>query len=470
MSVFRGPPALVASFLGRRITSCAIPGLFRPRRHQSTSGKISDPLRILFCGSDEFSCRSLAALQAERMSNPGLIKSIDVVIRPPKRFGRGLKETRTVPAAKLAESLQLPVHLRDTFTGWSMPTPGNEPINLIIAVSFGLFVPPRLLRAAKYGGLNVHPSLLPDFRGPAPLQHAILNRRTHTGVSLQTLSEKTFDAGLVLAQTEIPGVPIPPGATFADLYEQFAALGAEMLVRGLRESVHVPPLRQVGWRPTADEFQSLRHAPKLGTADRQVCWVGKGAWGASDAVLRTRVTHVVWTRALDRDGAEKRMNFEGGLEVVPRNLWPQDAREFMRAVGQKVRIEIDRGVIQVEDEKGGVVETNDVGILGLKAVTWVQEDKSIGEDGQNVATKREVTLPYFVDGESIIVPTVKGDCLRISNIKVEGERSKPAARAIRAFSEDYTGHDDGKGFMGSLVDGLTLGVSTPVAWLEEFLP
>jgi methionyl-tRNA formyltransferase len=84
---------------------------------------------------------------------------------------------------RLANDLGLPVHERDTFTGWQvsfvsqtlfsdtsqssqtttqMPEPGGEPINLIIAVSFGLFVPPRLLRAAQYGGLNIHPSLLPE--------------------------------------------------------------------------------------------------------------------------------------------------------------------------------------------------------------------------------------------------------------------------------------------------------------------
>ena len=73
------------------------------------------------------------------------------------------------------------MHERDTFTGWEvccfttsltlkkianskqLPTPSDEPINLIVAVSFGLFVPPRILRSAKYGGLNIHPSLLPKY-------------------------------------------------------------------------------------------------------------------------------------------------------------------------------------------------------------------------------------------------------------------------------------------------------------------
>lgn len=58
--------------------------------------------------------------------------------------------------------LDLPVHQIDTFTGWEPPRPNDENINLIIAVSFGLLVPPRILNVAKYGGLNVHPSMLPE--------------------------------------------------------------------------------------------------------------------------------------------------------------------------------------------------------------------------------------------------------------------------------------------------------------------
>ena len=127
----------------------------------SSSSLGSDPLRILFCGSDEFSCASLSALHKLHREDSDVVRSIDVVVRPPKPVGRGLKELRVLPAQTLAASLGLPVWNRDTFTGWDVPRPDGEDINLIIAVSFGLFVPPRILQATKYGGLNVHPSLLP---------------------------------------------------------------------------------------------------------------------------------------------------------------------------------------------------------------------------------------------------------------------------------------------------------------------
>lgn len=154
-------------------------GYCRRARHvRFSSSKALEPLRILFCGSDDFSITSLQALYNEARQESDFIKSIDVVCRPGKRTGRGLKTLReglirrllllllrspqAVPIKRAAEQLQLPVHEIDTFTGWKPPIVSNHEFNLVIAVSFGLLIPPRILQAAKFGGLNVHPSLLPE--------------------------------------------------------------------------------------------------------------------------------------------------------------------------------------------------------------------------------------------------------------------------------------------------------------------
>ena len=84
------------------------------------SSKAADPLRILFCGSDELSVASLRTLHREHVERPGSIASIDVVSRPGKRVGRGLKSIRQLPITTAAEELALPVHLIDTFTGWQV--------------------------------------------------------------------------------------------------------------------------------------------------------------------------------------------------------------------------------------------------------------------------------------------------------------------------------------------------------------
>lgn len=102
------------------------------------STKSYDPLRILFCGSDEFSIASLKALHAYHLKEPSRITSIDVVCRPGKRVGRGLKTIREgkcndrsnwarilftidiVPIKEVASNLSLPIHEVDTFTGWKV--------------------------------------------------------------------------------------------------------------------------------------------------------------------------------------------------------------------------------------------------------------------------------------------------------------------------------------------------------------
>ncbi|KKF97027.1 Dityrosine transporter 1 [Ceratocystis platani] len=192
----------------------------------------------------------------------------------------------TFPLQTLAEKLALPIHERDTNTGWTPPFD----YNLIVAVSFGLLIPPRLIRAAKYGGLNLHPSMLPDFRGAAPLHHTLLQSRSHIGVSLQTLHETSFDRGLVLAQTPMPGLPVSENCTLDDLNHLVAPVAAEMLVSGLRSCVHVAPQQSVGWEPPIG--YKLREAPRLGKQDARMDWDG---WTAEEAARRSRVLGPLWT-------------------------------------------------------------------------------------------------------------------------------------------------------------------------------
>ncbi|KAI1372003.1 Formyltransferase [Hypoxylon crocopeplum] len=265
--------------------------------------KTSEPLRILFCGSDHFSCASLEALHREHVQNPALVQSIDVVVRPGKRTGRGYKAIQHPPIRELAEKLGLPVHERDTFTGWDMP----PHTNLIIAVSFGLFVPPRLLRASRFGGLNVHPSLLPDLRGPAPLQHALLAGRAATGVSLQTLDAQAFDRGVVLART--PPLPIPADVDYATLLQSVKSVAAELLVRGLRDGVHVPPLEEAEREENkgvgVGKEMELLHAPKITKRDRQV-----RAENMPYLWRRFRALGPLWFWTRDGRGVRKRVIIE----------------------------------------------------------------------------------------------------------------------------------------------------------------
>ena len=230
----------------------------------SSKSETDDPLRILFCGTDYFSTLSLKALHEYSKTSEGNVRSIDVVTRTDKRVGRGRKTIKS-PAVKVAATeLGLPLHQIDTFTGWQPPTFDDGTCNLVIAVSFGLLVPPRILGSAKYGGLNVHPSMLPDLRGPAPIAWTIILGRRTTGISLQTLHPSRFDEGQILDQTPKPGleIPNPDSITYKELETHLATVGAKMLVDAVRNRLYIPPYRTIQLDDQTSKVE-LIHAPKI---------------------------------------------------------------------------------------------------------------------------------------------------------------------------------------------------------------
>ena len=247
---------------------------FSHHRYHSQKSQSDDPLRILFCGTDSFSRESLLQLHDYSQQPESNIISIDVVTRTDKRTGRGRK-TLWSPAIKAAaEDRGLAIHQIDTFTRWQPPSFGgnkNEQCNLIVAVSFGLLIPPRILGTATYGGLKVHPSMLPDLRGPAPVEWAIMLGRRTTGVSLQTLHPSRFDEGKILDQTPPPGLEMPNAdeITSKELDAYLAPIGARMLVDAIKTKLYLQPYNpvQIG---QSDSQEDLVHAPKLTTAFRVV--------------------------------------------------------------------------------------------------------------------------------------------------------------------------------------------------------
>jgi methionyl-tRNA formyltransferase len=424
----------------------------------------------------------LRALHKLQANQPKLIRSIDVLLRPGKPSGRGLRRIATGPLLPLAEELGLPVHKRDTFTGWDLPPPGHvrhpetgevlrhpaahenshrQPFNLVVAVSFGLFVPPRILRALRFGGLNVHPSMLPDLRGPAPLQHALLRRREHVGVTLQTLHETDFDRGAVLAQTPWPGLPVPEGCDVRQLHDMLAEKGAELLAGALERRVFVPPLQFVGWRPTDDDLARglVWDAPKVTKLDSMVdwaCWAWGGdktlypeGWTATDLATRFRAVGVklngqgntgLWTHAItSKNPREKRLI----LEAVEAVECPESLLEMVLTIAQAKLSGPAPGL-------GRQMTSTQPPAQMQKAAVFAQRDTL------NAHGAAQFRVPYILDehSSSIIIPIKipyrivdglvvpvheKGrlDAIKIKTIKVEGTGSKAAAQAISEFTEDW---------------------------------
>ena len=276
-----------------------------------SSRKTSDPLRILFCGSDDFSVTSLKAVHEEHKQNIASIASIDVVCRPGKRVGRGLKTVREVPIADVARGLFLPLHEVDTFTGWTPPTPQGSPINLVIAVSYGRLVPPRILNGAKYGGLNVHPSMLPDFYGPAPIHHTLLSNCSRTGVTLQTMHPQHFDQGVILDQTLFPGFE-HGCTTVPELSSKLAPLGAEMLLRAIRNRYFVSPHENGAWEQKI-HGRLTRHAPKITAEDSHIDWK---SWTADDILRKQAIVGPLWSAIhapASEDSRQRRVIWSSGF-------------------------------------------------------------------------------------------------------------------------------------------------------------
>ena len=223
-----------------------------------------------------------------------------------------------MPIYHAAKELQLPLHQIDTFRGWSPPLTSNgNLINLIVAVSFGLLVPPRLLNGAKYGGLNVHPSLLPQYapppppppppnrlpsrpnserryRGAAPIHHTLLDACARTGVTLQTLHPSRMDHGQILAQTPAPGIPVAPADEdcVARLTATLASLGASMLVEGLEKRLFVPPVEDLAPTLEPRDPTTLKHAHKIAPEDRHIDWT---TWSAAQILRYGRVIGPLWS-------------------------------------------------------------------------------------------------------------------------------------------------------------------------------
>jgi methionyl-tRNA formyltransferase len=176
---------------------------------------------LVFFGTEEFSLPSLQALIDERWP----IKL--VITKPDSRRGRGL--ALRPPAIKiLAEANGIPVLQPTGLTDIKdrLQAAGAE---LAVLVAYGKIIPQEIIDIFPSGIINVHPSLLPKYRGPAPIEAAILNGDEITGVSLMRLSAR-MDAGPIYIQEKIG---LNGSETRPELYEHLAKIGAALLIKKL---------------------------------------------------------------------------------------------------------------------------------------------------------------------------------------------------------------------------------------------
>lgn len=182
-------------------------------------------MRILFMGTPDIAAESLAALLAAGHEVCG------VFTRRDKPVGR--KQILTAPPVKqLAVEHGLPVYQPRTLRDGSSDDLIKELApDIIVVVAYGCIIPPQLLHVAKYGCINLHVSMLPKYRGSAPIQWAVLNGDTGTGVTIMQLDEG-LDTGDILM---VEPVAIDPEETSGSLFDRVSAVGARTLVTALEK-------------------------------------------------------------------------------------------------------------------------------------------------------------------------------------------------------------------------------------------
>jgi len=180
-------------------------------------------MRVVFMGTPEFSVPVLDALVAAGHDIAA------VYCQPPRKAGRGKKE-RPTPVHARAEALGLPVrHPRDFKDPAEVARFAALDAEIAVVVAYGLILPQAVLDAPARGCLNIHASLLPRWRGAAPIHRAIMAGDTKTGVCIMQM-EAGLDTGPVLLRRE---TPIGPEDTTDKLHDRLAGIGAAAIVEAL---------------------------------------------------------------------------------------------------------------------------------------------------------------------------------------------------------------------------------------------
>jgi methionyl-tRNA formyltransferase len=214
------------------------------------------PLRVAFAGTPQFAVPALEAL----LASPHAV--VGVLTQPDRPKGRGRHLTPgPVKQLAVAQGLRVdaPATLRDAAAQAALAALCAD---VMVVVAYGQILPPAVLRLPRLGCLNIHGSLLPRWRGAAPIQRALLAGDTHTGVTLMQMDEG-LDTGGMLA---VRSVPIGERDTSASLHDTLSRLGAQLLLEVLEGlSTH-------GLKPQPQPSVGITYAAKISKAEALINW------------------------------------------------------------------------------------------------------------------------------------------------------------------------------------------------------
>jgi methionyl-tRNA formyltransferase len=305
-------------------------------------------MRIVYMGTPPFAVPPLQSLIAAGNDIVGVVTRID------KPAGRG--KVLTPPAVKLAaEQSRVPVfqpeRVRDPA---SIEAIGAMRPEVIVVAAYGQILPKELLALPKYGCVNIHASLLPAYRGAAPINWAIINGETRTGITIMQMDEG-MDTGAIIAQDSIP---IGPHDTAGDLASKLSELGSSLIVDILGR------LEPDGIAAVPQDNSKATLAPLLKKEDGKVDWTmsakaihdrvrGLSPWPGAFGRLDGKLIKLLATEPANGTGEpgvlyepEKNTLVVGAgagllrvLTLQPEGKKPMSAEEFLRghrgAVGKR---------------------------------------------------------------------------------------------------------------------------------------
>lgn len=275
-------------------------------------------MRIVFAGTPAFSVPALRALHAAGH------RIVAVYTQPDRPAGRGQRLAQSAVAQEAAR-LGLPVAKPEKLRGNEAALAELRALDaeIMVVVAYGLILPQAVLDIPRHGCLNIHASLLPRWRGAAPIARAIEAGDTITGITIMQMDAGLDTGAILLAGT----VPIDESATAASLHDPLAELGGALIVEALAQ------LASGTLRATPQPSEGATYAAKLDKAEAQI------DWQLSAAVLARRIrafnpVPVAWTRL---DGERLRLwnarAFDEPAAAAPGTVLGADSEGLRIATG-----------------------------------------------------------------------------------------------------------------------------------------
>ena len=264
-------------------------------------------MKIVFCGTPQFAVPTLKFLLTHEE-----FEIAAVITQPDRPSGRGMKLTAS-PVKEAAVAAGVPVHQPEKIRAPEMQAT-LEAIapDCVVIIAYGQIIPARLLPIARHGWINLHASLLPKYRGAAPINWAIVNGETVSGITTMRI-DAGMDTGEMLLQRELP---IGANETAPELAARMSEAGAPLMVETLRGIV----AGTLSGR--AQDAASATYAPMMKKEDGRVEWSrtareiydrmrGFAPWPGAFSMLRGKTCQILG-RPVSKDGEEEKADIENG--------------------------------------------------------------------------------------------------------------------------------------------------------------